>query len=82
MSEPRIPPARTEASAAPVRKVLAGFAGAGFGAASAKLLTGGLADILNNGHPIPSYLSGWLNIAVPAVCSLAAGYYVRRAPGE
>lgn len=82
MTEARIPPARTEASAAPVRKVLAGTAGAGFGAASAKLVNGGLADIFNHGHAIPGYLSGWLDIAVPAVCALLAGYYVRRAPGE
>jgi hypothetical protein len=80
--ETRVTPARTEASSAPVRKVIAATGGAAFGVATADLVIGTLADLLNSGQPLPEYLVVWLSLAIPALVAALAGYYTKRAPGE
>lgn len=72
----------TEPSASPIRKVVAATAGAPIGILTADLVVGLVDDLIYTGSDIPGYLSAFLMGVIPTAATFAAGYFVKRAPGE
>lgn len=76
------PTTQTEPSRAPVRKVVAATAGTPIGLLTADLIVGLTDDHLYTDGPVPLYLSAFLLGVIPTLFTFAAGYFVKRAPGE
>lgn len=77
-------PGPTEASKAPVRKVVAATGGAGVGAVLANLVVWGLDELMDPAiaNSVPEPVSTAVYVLVPMAVAFLGGYFVKRAPGE